>query len=100
METTNDRLTCKTCKISTRLPEGMTIDWQEVHPWAYTGEWTRSRQTRQWVRCSGCNKVMTGQRIVGRYSDKTECGDKCTSATGPACECKCKGENHGIGAAA
>lgn len=24
-----------------------------------------------------------------------ECGPKCTSATGPNCECKCEGLNHG-----
>lgn len=24
-----------------------------------------------------------------------ECGARCVNATGPACECKCKGKNHG-----
>ena len=23
------------------------------------------------------------------------CGPRCQSATGPACECKCRGANHG-----
>ena len=26
---------------------------------------------------------------------RTECGARCLQATGPACDCKCKGENHG-----
>jgi hypothetical protein len=27
-----------------------------------------------------------------------ECNAKCLASTGPACECKCKGANHGAGA--
>jgi hypothetical protein len=31
----------------------------------------------------------------GKKASKHECGARCTSATGPNCDCRCKGENHG-----
>lgn len=34
----------------------------------------------------------------GKKNSKHECGARCTNATGPACDCKCKGKNHGSGA--
>ena len=33
--------------------------------------------------------------IVDAGDSKTECGPKCYNAVGPACDCKCKGANHG-----
>lgn len=88
METTLDRMICKTCKTSARLPEGLRIDWMQVVP-------RIADATGKLVKHE-CGLYLRGQRIEGRYSDKIECGDRCQSATGPACECKCRGENHGI----
>ena len=31
----------------------------------------------------------------GTKRSKHECGARCTSATGPQCDCRCKGKNHG-----
>ncbi len=28
---------------------------------------------------------------------RSECGARCTNATGPACDCRCRGQNHGSG---
>lgn len=32
---------------------------------------------------------------TGREETRHECGPKCMAATGPNCECRCKGANHG-----
>lgn len=34
----------------------------------------------------------------GKKASKHECGARCTNATGPSCDCRCKGKNHGAGA--
>jgi hypothetical protein len=84
---TLDRMICKSCKMSARLPEGLRIDWMQVVP-------RIADQAGKLVKHE-CGNYLRGQTITGRHSDKTECGPKCQSATGPACECKCRGENHG-----
>ena len=52
----------------------------------------------EFVACAveGCGRKMRLFVIDGRPG-KQECGERCLSATGPACECKCAGENHGGG---
>lgn len=36
------------------------------------------------------------QRVTeGTKNSKHECGARCTSATGPNCDCRCRGKNHG-----
>lgn len=32
-----------------------------------------------------------------QYSKRTACSARCTGATGPACDCRCRGANHGSG---
>jgi hypothetical protein len=83
-----------------RLPEGASVDWQGLAPWIQSGHWTSEPGKRQepiLLRCGepGCNRAMRAFEIQGRYSDKIECGPRCQSATGPSCECTCRGENHG-----
>lgn len=47
--------------------------------------------------CPSCGEqAVKGTTVRGTYSDK-ECDARCESATGPSCECRCKGENHGAG---
>jgi len=54
------------------------------------------------LTCGACEGRMEWQGYVGRaglyntYTDSA-CDFKCTSARGPSCECKCRGENHGTG---
>lgn len=85
---TLDRMICKSCKTSSRLSEGLRIDWMQIVP--------RIADATGSLVKHDCGNYLRGQRIEGRYSDKIECGERCQSATGPACECKCRGENHGI----
>ncbi len=33
----------------------------------------------------------------GTKASKHECGARCTNATGPNCDCRCRGKNHGSG---
>jgi hypothetical protein len=36
------------------------------------------------------------QRVhEGTKASKHECGARCRNATGPSCDCKCRGKNHG-----
>lgn len=70
------------------------------------GEPERRIHDPRWlsVQCAAC--VAAGvnasaachylQRVEGRES-KHECGAKCLNATGPSCECRCRGLNHGAG---
>jgi hypothetical protein len=41
-----------------------------------------------------CRPVFDGGKIE---SKRHTCGSRCTNATGPACDCKCRGANHGSG---
>ena len=82
-----DRMICKTCKNSSRIPEGWHIDWMQVVP--------RIADSDRKLQKHECGMYLRGQRITGKHSDKIECGPRCQSAMGPACECKCSGENHG-----
>lgn len=50
------------------------------------------------VRCG--DHWCTLKRVTeGTKHSKHECGARCTNATGPNCDCKCKGKNHGSGCA-
>ena len=84
--TTADRMICKSCRTSSRLPEGWRIDWMQVVP--------RIADATGKLQQHDCGNYLRGQRIVAK-AGKQECGEKCISAIGPACECKCNGENHG-----
>ncbi len=41
-----------------------------------------------------CGAIRTMNRLNGRLSE-TKCSVRCTSATGPNCECQCAGKAHG-----
>lgn len=89
---TTHRMKCTTCKTMTRLPEGYEIDWMQVVPRIIRTD-TRYTRTPEFLKHS-CGLYLRGEAIVGKTGTQ-ECGEKCISATGPACECKCSGENHG-----
>lgn len=42
-----------------------------------------------------CGKRGTVKRIIGKRGRNHECNAKCLASTGPSCECKCRGANHG-----
>jgi hypothetical protein len=46
------------------------------------------------VRCG--DHWMKLERVYeGKKESKHECGARCTNATGPSCDCRCKGARHG-----
>lgn len=58
-------------------------------------------RTPQYYRgtCPVCSKKHTPERIIVRPLEASNhvCDERCIHATGQRCECKCGGENHGIG---
>lgn len=47
-----------------------------------------------WVRC-GDHHVALARVTEGTKNSKHACGARCTSSTGPNCDCRCRGANHG-----
>lgn len=84
----NDRITCNRCKYMARKPETMEARYGFA---VIAG-------TTEYIR-HDCGTLLAVVEIKGTTSE-AECSEKCTSATRPVCECKCSGENHGIGEAA
>jgi len=60
--------------------------------------WTTADQgtsvSRVWAPC-GDHHLALSRVTEGKKASKHECGARCTSATGPNCDCRCKGANHG-----
>ncbi len=57
--------------------------------------------TTLWAPC--CDKRVKLSRVYDSHKPnrpRHECNAKCLASTGPACECKCKGANHGRSAVA
>lgn len=57
-----------------------------------------SNATALFVSC--CSSRVKLQRVYDDHKPnraRHECNAKCLASTGPACECKCKGANHGGG---
>ena len=42
------------------------------------------------------NKVLRFERLRGTFNAEKTCTGRCMGATGPACDCQCGGENHGL----
>lgn len=52
--------------------------------------------TQVWVRCADHHALL--RRVFeGNKRSKHACGARCTHATGPSCDCLCRGANHGSG---
>lgn len=78
------------------IPDGARVDWGSVALWVIgpDGEHLRCPEPG----CAGANgkpRAMRAFTVAGRFSDRIECGERCQSAIGPSCECRCAGENHG-----
>lgn len=98
---------CKRCKtihkvegqleVEQRFKITATVDGKRADKWK--GRWVLS------VECcarsandltSGRNTVQL-EKVFASAVTTHNCGAKCRNATGPACECSCKGEHHGGG---
>lgn len=53
-----------------------------------------SNPYKVWVPCNG-HWCLLHRVTEGTKKSKHECGARCTNATGPNCDCRCKGRNHG-----
>lgn len=63
---------------------------------AYLTSCNGTDPTALWVNC--CEKRAKLSRVFDSHKPgrpRHECNAKCLASTGPACECKCKGANHG-----
>jgi hypothetical protein len=47
------------------------------------------------VLTCACGAGVNAQRVIGRHRPDVPCTAKCTAATGPNCDCSCRGKNHG-----
>ena len=43
----------------------------------------------------GDHRCIVRRVVEGSKRSKHECGARCTNATGPNCDCRCRGQNHG-----
>jgi hypothetical protein len=91
---------------------GSIVELARIH-WADTREFERiigrpaapgeklTREGRLFAfgSCADCGRIHpSGRRIL--YSKQPRghaCNSLCMSATGPSCECRCGGKNHGAG---
>lgn len=73
------------------LPADTRVDWGGLAPWVRAADGSH-------LRCQqpDCTRAMRAVAVQGREG-QLECGERCVAATGPACDCRCKGENHGGG---
>lgn len=46
-------------------------------------------------QCACSRYVLLRKVTEGTKGSKHTCGARCTSSTGPNCDCRCKGANHG-----
>ena len=56
----------------------------------------------QKLKCSLCKEVMEEMGHVFdaklvKEEERSVCDERCTRASGPSCDCKCNGKNHGTG---
>jgi hypothetical protein len=100
---------CKTCRKAARVDgflatgragsnrEQVVISGTSAYRTADHG----SSPTTLFVSC--CTSRIKLQRVYDDHKPnrtRHECNAKCLASTGPACECKCKGANHGRSAVA
>lgn len=100
---------CKTCRKAHRVDGVIAIGRTSKHDDQIVVPGTRCYRTADhgsnpnalFISC--CETRVKLQRV---YDDakpskpRHECNAKCLASTGPACECKCKGANHGSSASA
>lgn len=76
---------CLGCFEVVVLPERLAMEWSQTI-----------------AQCASCDQRFEylGRAHVDRLIQehmRCKCDDRCTSARGPICTCKCNGENHGAG---
>lgn len=100
---------CKTCKIPVRADVNEQRQRSEasyLHGVSYSSKTYYNTNGLGWYDhpakiiswpCSNCGRPAKLTRMAVTYNEKTKCGARCRNATGPNCECSCRGVNHGRG---
>jgi len=86
---------CAECRtvVRTEYATRYNLGWLEVN---VNGRWTDTcRGQAPRPTCPNCECPAVPTRTIIATETKTECGDRCQGATGPNCDCHCKGANHG-----
>lgn len=96
---------CKQCGFTYRLnfeivgvkQDGMSYhyQWKVLNPPEYVAADQLNKFPAWYSRCPKCNSQTKWVSIEGEVSEKKECNDVCTHATGHICKCSCGGHNHG-----
>jgi hypothetical protein len=100
---------CKACRKAHRVDGVLATGRTDKHDEQIVVSGTRcyrtachgSDATTLFVSC--CDARVKLQRVYDDHKPnrpRHECNAKCLASTGPACECKCKGANHGSSAVA
>lgn len=101
---------CRTCRKAHRVDGALARGWLVNHEEQIVVSGSRcyctggqgTNATVIFVTCS-CETRVKLQRVFDGHKhgrERHECNAKCLASTGPSCECKCKGANHGSSAAA
>lgn len=90
------RMACRTApgaghRTLYRIPAGAELR-HGVAIWIAVGD--------AFIRCTepGCNRAMRAVAVTDSHrglGPRARCGSRCVSAIGPACDCECRGDNHG-----
>ena len=59
--------------------------------------WKQGRNTLMPVVVCPCGAQATLMEVAGTFDPGKECNARCMASTGPSCECRCAGLNHGAG---
>ncbi len=96
---------CKRCGASRKL-EGRVMlgSWRTQSDYVvrcpdgsvYTTTENGGNTSKVRVRC-GDHGLVLHAVVEGTKASKHACGARCTSSTGPNCDCRCRGANHGSG---
>ena len=96
---------CKTCRATHKI-EGRVISARDARRGAYdyvilssddrvyVTDCLGTDPSRVVIRC-GDHRIRLRRVTEGKKHSKHECNAKCLASTGPNCDCRCKGANHG-----
>ncbi len=96
---------CKRCGKTSRLEGTILLGHAPgIHDYVVQDQygliWTMADQgtsvSKVHAPCGGDHHIALNRVMEGRKASKHECGARCTSATGPNCDCRCRGKNHGM----
>lgn len=61
----------------------------------WKGKWVVSVECTCIDRTTNSHRQVQLSKVFAAFESTHECGARCINATGPSCECACRGKNHG-----